>query len=71
MYIFLSKYARWVKLGNVSVTVCRDPDDKVIETALIGMADYIVSEDKDLLVLREHEGVKIVKPADFLHLESL
>lgn len=67
----LRKYARWVKLGSVNVTVCRDPDDnKVIETALIGMADYIVSGDNDLLVLKEHGGVKIVKPAEIIELLS-
>jgi uncharacterized protein len=67
----LRKYTRWVKLGSVTVTVCRDPDDNnVIETALIGMADYIVSGDKDLLVLKEHDGVKIVKPAELIELLS-
>jgi putative PIN family toxin of toxin-antitoxin system len=49
------------------VSVVRDPeDDMVIASALAGKADYIVSRDKDLLVLGEHEGVKIVTPEEFL-----
>lgn len=40
--------------------VCRDPgDDKFLAAALTGKADYIVSEDLDLLALEEYEGVVI------------
>ncbi len=61
-----------VELGTRSVNVGRDPNDNlVIETALVGMAEYIVSGDKDLLVLKEHEGVKIVMPAEFIRLMSI
>jgi len=56
-----------VQLGTYLVNASRDPDDNmVIETALIGGADFIVSGDKDLLVLEKYESVKIVKPADLL-----
>jgi putative PIN family toxin of toxin-antitoxin system len=56
-----------VQLGTWPVNASRDPDDNmVIETALIGGADYIVSGDKDLLVLDKYESVKIVRPADLL-----
>ncbi len=42
-----------------------DPaDNKVIECALEGKADYIVSGDKHLLNLREYKGIKIVKAAE-------
>ncbi len=48
------------------VEVCRDPaDDKFIECALWGQADYIVTQDKDLLDLEEHQGIKIVTPQEF------
>ena len=44
-----------------------DPDDdKFIETAVEGRADYIVTNDKHLLNVKEIEGVKIVKPDEFL-----
>ncbi len=41
--------------------ICRDPgDDKFLAAALAGVADFIVSEDLDLLSLGEHEGIQIV-----------
>lgn len=44
----------------------RDPDDDhVIAAALTGAADVIVTGDKDLLVLEEHEGVAILTPRSF------
>jgi putative PIN family toxin of toxin-antitoxin system len=49
------------------VKVCRDPDDNlVIETALAGEADYIVTGDDDLLVLKRYESVHIATPRSFL-----
>ena len=45
-----------------------DPDDEmVLECALAGDADYIVSGDKKhLLALREFQGIPIVSPVEFL-----
>lgn len=46
-----------------------DPDDnKFIECALDGKADYIVSGDKHLLEIKEFEGIKIIKPKEFLEI---
>lgn len=48
-------------------SVCRDPDDdKLLEAALEGNADYIISGDKDLLVLKRFRNVKVVTAAEFL-----
>jgi putative PIN family toxin of toxin-antitoxin system len=56
-----------VSLGSVTMSASRDEDDnRVLETAVIGNCDYIVSGDKDLLVLKEFEGIPIVTPAKFL-----
>ncbi len=49
------------------ITACRDPkDDVVLEVAVAGEADYIVTGDNDLLVLHPFEGIPIVGPAEFL-----
>ena len=49
--------------------MCRDPrDDMVIETAMLGNADALVTGDKDVIALRPLKGVAIVKPAEFLKL---
>jgi putative PIN family toxin of toxin-antitoxin system len=50
-----------------SIRVCRDPDDDmVLETAVAGRADCIVTGDQDLLVLDPFQGIRILLPADFL-----
>ena len=44
-----------------------DPDDNhILACALAGKADLIVSGDKDLLRLKEYEGIAIIRPMDFL-----
>lgn len=49
--------------------VCRDPDDDILfATAREGRADWIVSGDKDVLVLGAYCGIQIVAPARFLEL---
>jgi uncharacterized protein len=47
-----------------------DPDDeKILEAALAGEADCILSGDKKhLLTLGQYEGIPILNPADFLRL---
>jgi len=63
----LQSYAETVMVETVE-PVCRDPDDDLIlASAVAGKADYLVSGDKDLLVLEKHRGVRIVTAAQFLH----
>ena len=47
----------------------RDPDDdKFIHCALAGKADYLISGDKDLIILKGQVPVKIVTARQFLNL---
>jgi len=49
------------------IMACRDPkDDIVLEVAVTGRADFIVTGDNDLLVLHPFEGIPIIGPAEFL-----
>jgi len=49
------------------VRVCRDhDDDKFIEAALAGEAEFVVTGDDDLLSLRKFETVRFVTPRTFL-----
>ena len=58
--------AQVVEVGKIP-KASRDPkDDKFLATARAAGAEYLVSEDQDLLVLGEYEGVKIVDTATFL-----
>jgi uncharacterized protein len=46
--------------------VCRDPfDDYVLAAAVSGKVNYIITADKDLLVLKTHREVTIISPKDF------
>ena len=51
----------------IDVRVCRDPDDdRILEAAIAGKADIIVSGDADLLSLKTFRGVEILSVVDFL-----
>ena len=63
----LRKDTVFVQLGSITIDASRDVDDnRILETAYIGKAKYIISGDKDLLVLKKYEDIKILNPSDFL-----
>lgn len=48
-------------------SISRDPkDDMLLALSLAGNADYLITGDKDLLVLRRFEKTKIVTPRQFI-----
>jgi uncharacterized protein len=50
-----------------TLRACRDPDDdKLLEIAVIGNADCIVTGDQDLPVLDPFRGVRILSPSAFM-----
>jgi putative PIN family toxin of toxin-antitoxin system len=52
-----------------TVAISRDPkDDMFIDAALEGGAGFVVSADKDLLVLDGYEGLRILGCAEFIEL---
>jgi putative PIN family toxin of toxin-antitoxin system len=56
--------------GNIRVhAVAEDPDDdKYIEAAVEGLAQFVVTGDKHLLSLKFYENIRIVTPRVFLGL---
>lgn len=57
--------AEWVKILE-TVQACRDPkDDKFLELAVNGQAEYLITVDKDLLVLHPFRNTKILTSKDF------
>jgi len=49
------------------VHACRDPrDNKILEVAVNGSADAIVTGDEDLLALDPFRGIAIMSPAQWL-----
>jgi uncharacterized protein len=54
-----------------NVSVLEDvPDNRILECAVTAQADLIVTGDHHLLVLREFEGIPIVRLVDFLMMIS-
>lgn len=52
---------------DVVISACRDPDDnRILECALGGHADVIISGDQDLLALNVFQSVRIVTIREFL-----
>ncbi len=66
---FLWSYLEAGKTIEVTdfVADCRDPkDNKFLELALSGMADFIITGDTDLLSLHPWRGIAILSPAEYL-----
>jgi len=66
---FIRLLGRVAELVPITYTIraCRDPkDDKILELAVNGNAELIVTGDRDLLVLHPFHGVQILSPAAYL-----
>ena len=77
---YVSRDARWLFLAQLEAVSewvsivgaklgCRDPpDDMLLETALLGRADCLITGDQDLPVMSPFEGIPILTPAEALRL---
>ena len=66
---FVESLVRESRLVEITefVRECRDPDDdQVLDVAVNGDAEYVVTGDADLLQMDPFRGVRIVTPAEFL-----
>ena len=58
-----------VQVSSKIDAIREDPEDnKFLEVAVDGKADFIISQDKHLLNLKEHQGIKIVNPEEVVKL---
>ncbi|HKT17264.1 MAG TPA: putative toxin-antitoxin system toxin component, PIN family [Stellaceae bacterium] len=71
----VAAFVEWIASTGELVTVeeavigSRDPkDNKFLALAIAGRADYLVTGDKDLLVLGRIGATPIVAPSDFLNI---
>ena len=68
---FVAQLAQQSELIDIteSVIECRDrKDDKFLELAINGKADYLITGDRDLLVLHPFRNIPIFTPAAFLEI---
>ncbi len=61
----------WVHPPPAAKPFAPDPDDAMIlEAAVVGRCDCLVTGDKDLLALKRYRGIPILAPMDFWRFES-
>ena len=61
----MKKVAKIVRTKSVQ-TLCRDPKDNfLLELAVDGKANYLITGDDDLLVLKTFEKTKIITITEF------
>ena len=64
----LTEIAEVVIVTEKITVIKNDSDDNcILECAVSAKADYIVSGDSDLLILKYFKKIKILSPSDFLH----
>ncbi len=52
------------------ISIVRDADDnRVLEAAIEGKCQFVVTGDEDLLELKNYKGIKILSPTEFLREE--
>jgi hypothetical protein len=67
----LRALAKRVPIRSRLAAIEEDPqDDAILTTAYSGKADYIVSGDRHLLILRTFKGIRIVNPRQMIKLIS-
>ena len=64
--VFLSELAQCVKPRRRLKVVKDDPDNRILECALTGRANAIVTGDHALLALGDYQGVRIVSLREYL-----
>jgi len=66
--VTLSELAELVKPARRVKILKDEPDNRILECAIYGEADLLVTGDKKILQLRAHKGVKIISLKEYLEL---
>lgn len=64
--LYLSDLARIVKPDKTIHILEDEPDNRILECALHGRADAIVTGDKEMLKLKEFEGIRLMSLREYL-----
>jgi len=64
--VTLTEMAEVVKPGHAIKVLADDPDNRILECAEEGDADFIVTGDKAVLNLNQHRGVRIIPLREYL-----
>ena len=62
-------FSKVITISGTLRAVAADPDDDaVLECAVVGQAEYLVSGDRHLLALGNYQAIRIMKATEFLML---
>jgi putative PIN family toxin of toxin-antitoxin system len=64
--VTLSEFGELVKPARRINLLKDEPDNRILECAIYGKADLLVTGDKEILRLREYKGVKITSLKEYL-----
>ena len=63
---YIQSISHLVPLKGINFDLRDSTDNQILETAVAGKCNWIITGDKDLLTLRKYENIKIVTPNQFL-----
>jgi putative PIN family toxin of toxin-antitoxin system len=64
--VTLTEIAELVKPSKRIKIFKDEPDNRIVECAISGEADFLVTGDKEMIQLREYKGVKIIRLKEYL-----
>ena len=63
---FITKFFIKGKTANTLDSVCRDStDNQILADAIVNQVEIIITGDKDLLDLKNYQGIKIISPKEY------
>ncbi len=68
--VTLSELAELVKPARRVTLLNDEPDNRILECAIHGQTDLLVTGDKKILQLQEYKGVKVINLKEYLGLEK-
>jgi len=63
---YISSLSEVASLKGVDFDLRDSDDNQVLETAVVGKCDFLITGDRDLLSLEKYNQVKMITPAQFL-----
>ena len=66
----LEAISEWVSIAGAKLGCCDPDDDKLLETALMGEVNYLITGDQDRLEISSFHDIPILTPGGFLYLRA-
>jgi putative PIN family toxin of toxin-antitoxin system len=64
----IRRYATFVTPDDTIAKIIDEPDNRILECAVAGKVDYIVTENTKHFSFEEFMGIKVVSPREFINL---